>query len=115
MSRLPRMLSALLLLAGAIAWLLGPGAPAQPRGAGAAAAATDPAEEGPWTAEVWLEGEAEDSEEPAQQATEAQPVRTVEAERSEPAQGPAPGPPDADAGLDLVRRMLAIHARMREP
>jgi hypothetical protein len=115
-NRLPSILSSLLLLAGAVAWLLGPGAPAQPRGA--ARAAEEAAQE-PWSAEVWLEGEVEDPEAPARPAPEAPEPRSLEAERSRPAavdasRGPAPAQPDCDASLELVRRMLALHARMGE-
>jgi outer membrane biosynthesis protein TonB len=147
-TRLPRILSSLLLLAGALAWLLGPGAPAQSRGA-AAESAGDPAVEDPPPVEIWLEDHAaSEIETPASPAPEAPTPRTLAAERSEPEppvpdapepdeatesdeppesgesewsesapgdarRAEAPAPPDADAALDLVRRLLALQARMR--
>jgi len=105
----PRILSTLLLLGGAIAWLLGPGAPAQPRGAGVAVG--EPAEEEPWTEGVWREGPAQDPDEPEPRSAAAEPSEPAPAE--EPVLEPAPA--DADASLDLVRRMLAVLARMGEP
>ena len=142
MTRLPRILSWLLLLGGVLAWLLGP-APAQPRGT--AEAAGDPAEEEPPPVEIWLDDAAGDSGAPARPVPE--PPRTLEAEPSEPRpleseppepersepeadeaewahtewsesdpgdapRADAPAPPDADAALDLVRRMLDLQARM---
>jgi len=108
---MPRILSGLLLLGGAIAWLLGPGAPAQPRGADVAVA--EPPDEEPWAEEVWLEGPAQDPEEPQQRTAAAEPSEPAPAEA--PVLEPAPAPADADASLDLVRRMLAVLARMGEP
>jgi hypothetical protein len=104
-TRLPRILTACLLAGGALAGLLGPGAPAEPR--------TDPPDEGAQEvveAEVrpageWAEGEAAEPAAPA--ARDVGPPEPESLDASAAAS-------DADAAVALVRRMLAIHARMGE-
>jgi hypothetical protein len=104
MTRLPRILSACLLVAGALAGILGPGAPAEPRTDPPDESAGEVAEAEVWPAGEWTEG---DVAEPA--APEA-----VDAPAQPGAQGAPGADADSDAAVALVRRMLAIHARMSE-
>ena len=101
MSALRRILCVCLLAGGALAGLLGPGAPAEPRDA---APALEPVEVEVWPAGEWTEGELVELESP-----EPSP-RAVEI----PAPAAPRGEPDAAAEVDLVRRMLAVHARLGE-
>jgi hypothetical protein len=140
MSGLPRLLCAGLLAAGALSWLLGPGAPAEPRGAEVPTGAVGEAHE-VWPAAAFVEGEladAEEAEEAAAEPPEPEPgshsTPTSEAEsESEPAEAGSERPeiesesppeseasaaprssPSSDCAVALVRRMLALHARMME-
>jgi hypothetical protein len=104
MTRLARILSACLLVAGALAGLLGPGAPAEPRTDPPDENAGEVAEAEVWPAGEWTEGELAEPAAPEAVDAPAEP-EALDAPVSEA---------ETDAAVSLLRRMLAIHARMSE-